>query len=66
MWWVFRLLGFWMFVCVCVYEYVFISDLDRSRSSQSRNDPTHSLLLPGGMEIVRGANGESGGRKECE
>lgn len=43
---------------------MFIFNLDRSRSSQRRNDPTHSLLFPQGTEIVRGINVESCGRKE--
>lgn len=45
---------------------MFIFDLDRSRCSQSRNDPTHSLVFPQGTEIVRGINGGSCGRKERE
>ena len=51
---------------MCLRADVFIFDLDRGRSSQSRSDPTHSLLFPRGTEIVRGINGESGGRKESE
>ena len=41
-------------------------NLDRFPSSLSQSDPTHLLLSPPGAEIVRGINGESGGRKESE
>ncbi|CAB1430655.1 unnamed protein product [Pleuronectes platessa] len=33
---------------------------------QSRRDPTHSMFFPRGVEIVKGINGESGGRKDSE
>lgn len=51
------------FVCVCVWTNVFVLHLDRGRFSQSWSDPTHSLLFPQGVQIVRGFNRESGGRK---
>lgn len=50
--------------CACVHADVFIFILDRSLFSLSPNEPTHSLLFPQGMEIVRGINGESGGREK--
>lgn len=53
-------------LCVCLWTNVFVLHLDRGRFSQSWSDPTHSLLFPlfpQGVQIVRGFNRESGGRK---
>lgn len=48
---------------MCLWTNVFVLHLDRGRFSQSCSDPTHSLLFPQGVQIVRGFNRESGGRK---